>query len=89
MKYCYVGGKKWPEMVKQWPFMSHKFSFFFLTKLKKWKQNQIVIYVIVFDLIEISIDWAHQNDCQNLSFVKYTGAVVEKMTRNSFKMPNS
>ena len=35
------------------------------------------------------MDWAYQNDCQNFSFVKYTGAVVEKMTRNSFKMPNS
>ena len=31
--------KKWPEMVIKWPFMSHKFSFFFLTKLQKNKSK--------------------------------------------------
>ena len=76
-------------MVIQWPFMSHKFSFFFLTKLKNGNKNKIVIYAIAFDLIEIYTDWALQNDRQNLSFVKYIGVVGEKMTRNSLKMPNS
>ena len=52
-------------------------------------KTENVIYVIAFDLIEIHIDWAHQNDCQTLSFVKYIGVVGEKMTRNSLKMPNS
>ncbi len=48
-----------------------------------------MIYVIAFDLIEIYTDWAHQNDRQNLSFVKYIGEVGEKMTRNSLKMSNT
>ena len=39
MKDFYVAGKKWPEMVIKWPFMSHKFSFFFLTKLQKTKSK--------------------------------------------------
>ena len=30
----------------------------------------------------IFIDWAHQNDCQNLSFVKAVNVVVKKMARN-------
>ena len=29
-----------------------------------------MIYVITFDPTKISIDWAHQNDRQNLIFVK-------------------
>ena len=69
--------------------MSHKFSFFFLTKWKNGNKNKIVIYATAFDLIEIYTDWAHQNDRQNLSFVKYIVVVGEKMTRNSLKMPNS
>jgi hypothetical protein len=32
--------------------------------------NKIVIYVVAFDPIKIYTDWAHQNDLQNLSFVK-------------------
>ena len=44
---------------------------FFLTKWKKLNKNKIVIYVIVFDIIEVSIG-------QNLIFVKYTGAIVAK-----------
>ena len=37
-----------------------------------------MIYVITFDPIKIFIDWAHQNDCQNLSFVKAINVVVKK-----------
>ena len=69
--------------------MSHKFYFFFLQNGKNGNKNKTVIYVIGIDLIEIYTDWAHQNDRQNLSFVKYMGVVGEKMTRNSLKMPNS
>ena len=37
-----------------------------------------MIYVITFDPIKIFIDWAHQNDLQNLSFVKAINVVVKK-----------
>ena len=69
-------------MVVKWPFMNCNFSFFFLTKLKKQKQTKIVIYVIAFDPINIFIDWAHQNDCQILSFMKSINVVDGKMVRN-------
>ena len=44
-----------------------------------------MIHVIAFDLIVNYIDWAHQNDHQNLSFVKYTGAVGEKLPETVLK----
>ena len=59
-------------------YMICKFSFFFLTKLKNGNKNKIVIHVIAFDPIKIYTDWAHQNDCQSLSFVKYINVVGEK-----------
>jgi len=45
-----------------------------------------VIYVIAFDPIKILTCWAHQNDRQNLSFVKATNVVGKKMTGNTCKM---
>ena len=48
--------------------------------------KKIVIYVIAFDPIKIYTDWAHQNDGQNLSFVKYIYVVGGKMTGNGCKM---
>ena len=51
--------------------------------------KKIVIYVVVFDPIKILICWAHQNDRQNLSFVKAITVVGRKMTRNTRKMANS
>ena len=48
--------------------------------------KKIVIYVVVFDPIKILIGWAHQNDCQNLSFVKAINVVGQKMSRNGCKM---
>ena len=45
-----------------------------------------MINVIAFDPIKICTDWGHQNDRQNLSFVKYINVVGEKMTRNGRKM---
>ena len=39
VKDFFVVAKKWPEMVIKWPFMSHKFSFVFLTKLQKTKSK--------------------------------------------------
>ena len=47
------------------------------------------IYGVAFDPIKILIVWTHQNDCQNLSFVKAFNVVGEKMTRNTPKMANS
>ena len=47
-----------------------------------------MIYVIVLEPISIYTDWAHQNDRQNLSFMKYINVVSKKMTGNSLKMPN-
>ena len=41
--------KKWPEMGSIWPFMSHKFSVLFLTKLQKTGNEKIVFYVVAFD----------------------------------------
>ena len=46
--------------------------------------TKIVIYVVVFDLIKISIGLAHQYDLQKLSFVKANYVVGKKMTRNTF-----
>ena len=51
--------------------------------------KEIVIYVVVFDPIEILVGWAHQNDCQNLSFVKAINVVDRKITRNTRKTANS
>ena len=48
-----------------------------------------MIYLIDFDPIDISIDWAHQNDRQNLSFMGAIDVVGEKMTRNGRKTSNS
>ena len=41
--------KKQPKIVKKWPFMIHKFSEFFLPKLKKMKTEKYVIHVVTFD----------------------------------------
>ena len=51
--------------------------------------KKIVICVVVFDPIKILVCWAHQNDHQNLSFVKAINVVGRKMTRNTRKMANS
>ena len=37
-----------------------------------------MIYVIYFEPNYIFIDWAYQNDCQNLSFVKANYVIVKK-----------
>ena len=51
--------------------------------------KKIVIHVVVFDPIKILVCWAHQNDHQNLSFVKAINVVGRKITRNTCKMANS
>jgi hypothetical protein len=48
-----------------------------------------VIYFVAFDQIKILAGWAHQNDRQNLSFVKAINVVGRKMTRYTRKMANS
>ena len=58
MKDLHVVGKKMTKngqkMVKKWPFMSHKFSRFFLPKLKKKMQTEKFLFsVVAFDPIEI------------------------------------
>ena len=46
--------------------------------------KKIVIYVVVFDPIKILVGWAHQNDCQNLSFVKAINVLGRKMGGRHF-----
>jgi hypothetical protein len=47
------------------------------------------VYVVVFHPIKILVGWTHQNDFQNLSFVKTINVVGRKMTKNTGKMANS
>ena len=75
-------------MVVKLPYMSCKFSLFFLQNRKNGNKNKIVIDVIGFDSIKIYTDWTNQNDHQNLSFVKYINVVGEKLTGNCLKMSN-
>ena len=65
------------------------FNFFFLQNWKNGNKTKIVIYVIDFDPIQIFIGWAHQNECQILSFMEAIDVVGEKMTGNGPKMSNS
>ena len=76
-------------MVVKWPFINCKFSFFCYKNKKNRNKKKIVIYVINFDPTKIFIDWAHQNDSQNLSFVKVINVVVKEMTRNGCTLANS
>ena len=66
--------------------MSHKFSEFFLPKLKKNGNQKNVFYVVAFDLIIIQTHFALQNKHQHLSFEKYIHVVGKKMTRNDRKI---
>ena len=50
--------------------------------------KKIVFYVVFFDPIKILIGWAHQNDRQNLIFMKAINVVGRKMTRNTPKTAN-
>ena len=49
----------------------------------------LVIYVVAFAPNKILTCWAHQNDSQNLSFVKAINEVGQKTARNTCKMANS
>ena len=69
-------------MVVKWPFMSQKFSLFFLTKLKKTETKNNFDLSCSFDPIKIRTRLAPQNVHQNLSFVKDIYVVCKKMTRN-------
>ena len=53
------------------------------------KMTKIVLYVIVFDQIRIQISQAHQNDIQNLSFMRDINEVAKIMDRNGLKIANS
>ena len=44
-----------------------------------------MIFVIAFYSIKIFIDWAHQNDRQNLIFMKSICVVNKKMAGNGLK----
>ena len=68
--------------------MSHKFSGLFLQNCKKLEENKKVFYAVNFDSIKISINWALQNDCQNLCFVQAINLVGQKMARYGCKMAN-
>ena len=49
----------------------------------------LVIYVVAFAPNKILTCWAHQNDSQNLSFVKAINEVGKNMARNAWKVANS
>ena len=78
MKGINVGGKKQPKMVKKWPFISHRFSGFFLPKLKKMETEKFVFNAVAFDPIKIWTCLAPQNGHQHLSFVKDYNVVGKK-----------
>ena len=48
-----------------------------------------MIYVVASDQNKILTCWVHQNDSQNLSFVKAINDIGEKMARNTCKMAKS
>ena len=51
--------------------------------------TKIVFYVVVFDQIGIWIGWIHQNDRQNLCFMRDINKVAKKMARNGLKIAKS
>ena len=51
--------------------------------------ENIVFYVVAFNSIKIWTPLAHQNDHQDLSFVKDIYVVGKKMIRNGGKMANT
>ena len=53
MKDIYVAGKKMTLNGQKWSFMSHKFSEFFLPKLKKNGNKKEFFCVVAFDPIRI------------------------------------
>ena len=55
LKDFYVVGEKWPERVVKWPFLSLKFSGFFLQNCKKREIITIMFYVLAFDPIRFLI----------------------------------
>ena len=64
--------------------MSHKFSEFFLPKLKKKETKENVFYVVAFDLTGIQTCLASQNEHQYPSFV-----LAKKWPEKIVKLPNS
>ena len=66
--------------------MSHKFSEFFLPKLKKNMETKKSFHVVALDVIRIQTGFAPQNGHQNLSFVKDIHVVGKKITRNDRKI---
>ena len=67
-------------------FLNLNFQGFFFQNWKTQFSNQIVIYVIALDPINIQTCLAPQNDRQNLSFVKDSCVLPQKMTRNGQKL---
>ena len=74
-------------MVIKWPFISHKFHFIFLQNSKKTGSKYMSVYVISFDLIQILISLASQNDGQIFSFVKASNVVGKKWPETVLKCP--
>ena len=58
---------------------------FFLQNRKKTEMEIFAFCTIAFEPIEIWTCYAHQNDRLNLSFVKVTSMVGQKMARNGCK----
>ena len=44
-----------------------------------------MIYITAFQIIKNFIDWAHQNDRQNLSFMRDSNEVAKKWTEMVLK----
>ena len=68
--------KKWPEIVIKWPFMTHKFSGFFLQncKIKKLEAKTNVIYVIVFIQLRFKLFWHFKMTVRSMGISKSGGS---------------
>ena len=64
------------------------FFLLFLTKLKIKGNEKKCDICVVFNPIKILIGWAHQNDRQNLSFLKAINVVGNKLAGITCKMAN-
>ena len=72
-----VAGKKRPDMVLKWSFI----SYYFLRVHRTRTQPQGTSEAITFEPIKIQAHEAFQNDCWYLSFVKDEGTQGKKMAK--------
>ena len=81
---------RWQKSDQKWwkngHFWNLNLTFFFFQNWKTQLSKAFVIYVVVFDPIEIYTHLAPKNDHQHLSFVKDIYVVGKKVTKNGCKM---